>query len=166
MVRTLHVVLDDETYELLVRMKGDLTWKEFLKAIAKGKFDKSSSSSSIEPQNDLEVRISRIEEQIKALTRQVNELYALLSAKREKELEKVEDEVKPATEKQIKYIWTLMKRLGITVTDVKNEFGVDLANVSLEKEILPRDIASEIINWLKEKEKEKSSEEKIEESTE
>jgi len=156
---TIHAYISDEAYEILKRMKGHLTWSQFFEQLAKklaSDGSKHTPVSQVKQSSNLEVRVSRLEEQIKALSRQVNDLWAKLSAKLEREPEKVEGE-KLATEKQIKYIWTLVKRLGVTVSDIEKEFGVNLANVSLGKEQLPRDVATEIINWLKEKEKASSS---------
>jgi len=151
----IHVYLDREVYEKLKRLKGHLTWAQFLAKIAEGRQSKpEAQASDTADLADLEARISRLETQMDSVIGELKAVRAILFSKKRKEEKREEDEeMRPATQKQIKYIWDLMRKTGTTVMEIEKEFGVDMSNVSLGKEELPKEVASKIIDWLKERAK-------------
>jgi len=65
---------------------------------------------------------------------------------------------RPATEKQKRYLWNLLKRTGVTIDEIREKFGIDIAR---EEDKLDIEKASEIITYLQKIEKGEEEEEDL-----
>jgi len=113
--------------------------------------------------SDMEAVLEKITSQIEAIEKRLRSLENIASEKllgdeggstsfvtaeeltnnQKKKQKKERRGSKPASGKQRKYIWSLLKRTGVTADEIKEKFGADLVEGGLSSEK-----ASEIISYL------------------
>jgi len=165
-MKTIHMRVDEETYEKAKKMKGGMPWGEFFKRLIEEVQGTPSSPLPVKELGELSTKVSRLEERIWELEAKLTTLDDRLK-KMSAKLTELELRGRPserpgeagkskqgrsATGKQIKYlVWLVRaycklrgKSVAEEIADIKESFGVK------RLEEIPVDVMSSIISQYEE----------------